>query len=61
MNIYVVKDKEGFLHIIHGNWMRARAISVDGDIRLVEDKDIDDVIYNRLPFNELMPFKVIKS
>lgn len=56
MNIYVVKDKKGFLHVIAGNWSRARKVSADGDIRLVEDKDIDDVIHNRLPFDKLKRF-----
>ena len=56
MNIYVVKDKEGFLHVIHGNWSRARKVSADGDIRLVEYDDIDDVLYNRLPFEKLKRF-----
>lgn len=56
MNIYVVKDKEGFLHVIHGNWIRAREVSADGDIRLVEDNDIDDILYNRLSFDKLKRF-----
>lgn len=56
MNIYVVKDKQGFLHIIHGNYIRAREVSADKDIRLVEYDKIDDVIYNRLPFDKLRKF-----
>ena len=56
MNIYVVKDKEGYLHVIHGNWSRARKVSADGDIRLVEGKDIDDVLCGRLPFEKLKRF-----
>lgn len=56
MNIYVVKDKEGFLHIIHGMWLRAVEISYDGDIRICQDNEIDDIICNRLPFENLKKF-----
>lgn len=53
MNIYVVKDNKGFLHIIHGDYLRARKVSKDGDIRLVEYGNIGDVIHHRLPFEKL--------
>lgn len=57
MNIYVVKDKQGFLHIIHGMYMRAAEVSCDGDIRTCQYDEIDDIIYNRLPFESLKKFK----
>lgn len=56
MNIYVVKDDQGFLHIIHGDWLRAVEVSCDNDIRICQDNEIDDIIYNRLPFENLKKF-----
>lgn len=56
MTIYVVKDKEGFLHVIHGMWSRAVEISYDGDIRIYRENEIDDLIYNRLQFEDLEKF-----
>lgn len=57
MNIYVVKDDQGFLHIIHGNWLRAVEVSCDGDIRICQYDEINDIIYNRIPFENLKKYK----
>lgn len=56
MNIYVVKDDQGFLHIIHGDWLRAVEVSCDNDIRICQDNEVDDIIYNRIPFENLKKF-----
>lgn len=56
MNIYVVKNKKGFLQVIYGDWLRAVEVTADGDIRLVDENDIDDVLNSRLPFEKLKRF-----
>lgn len=56
MLIYVVKDKEGFLHIIRGMRSRAVEVSCDGDIRICRENELDDLIYNRIQFEDLEKF-----
>ena len=56
MNIYVVRDARGFLRVIWGSYLRAVKVSVGGDIRRCDASEVDDVVYGRLPFENLPKF-----